>query len=200
MNQQGNGLIKVHADFLPKGNFKTFESDGVELIFMILCHGNDHASITGSVEKPALVDGGPGDDDLNGGNTSSVLLGGWGNDHINGGTGNDVLIGGPGLDRLVGGSGQDILVSDETVYDSDPDAGEMMNDQALLEILDEWNGSDNFEARKDAISPWLNESTVFDDDDQDVLTGSSDADWFYLFDDDIVSDAKSQPEKSGKKK
>jgi hypothetical protein len=75
-----------------------------------------------------------------------------------------------------------------------------MNDQALLEILDEWNSGDHFETRQNTLSAWLNEGTVFDDDDEDVLTGSSDEDWFYLFDDDIVTGSDSQSGKGGKKK
>jgi hypothetical protein len=47
---------------------------------------------------------------------------------------------------------------------------------------------------------WLNDSTVFDEDDEDILTGTSDEDWFYVFDDDIVTDSGSQSGKGGKKK
>jgi len=200
VNRQGNGLLKVHADFLPDGNFKTFEADDVELIYVVLCHGNDRATIAGNVEKPAIADGGPGDDHLNAGAASGVLLGGLGSDVLIGGSGNDVLIGGGGSDRLMGGPGEDILIGDKTVYDSDLDAGQLMADQALLEILDEWNSGEDFQSRQDALAGWLNETTVFDDDVQDLLTGSSGEDWFYLFDDDIVTDSNSQSGKPGKRK
>ncbi len=85
VNQQGNGSIELHADFLPAGNFKTFKADDVQLIFAIL-GGDAHLTIAGSVEKPAIVDGGAGNDHLNAGNVSSILLGGSGDNHINGGS------------------------------------------------------------------------------------------------------------------
>jgi hypothetical protein len=68
------------------------------------------------------------------------------------------------------------------VYDSDPDTGQLMDDEALREILALWNSGDDFEARKDALAGWLNEDTVFDDDDEDSLTGSSGDDWLYPLD------------------
>jgi hypothetical protein len=146
-------------------------------------------------------DGGPGNDHLNAGNTASVMLGGAGDDHISGGSGNDILVGGGGLDRLVGGPGQDILLGDYLMpFESDPDAGRMMNEQALLEMLDEWDSDDDFEDRQEALGAWLNQNTVFDDDDEDILTGASDDDWFFLFDDDIVTDSGSQSGKGGKNK
>ena len=37
-------------------------------------------------------------------------------------------------------------------------------------------------AGKDALAGWLNEDTVFDDDDKDRLTGSSGDDWLYPLD------------------
>lgn len=200
VNQQGNGWIKVHADFLPDGKFKTFDAADVERMFVILCSGDDHLTIAGSVDKPVIAEGGPGDDHLNAGNAASLLLGGSGNDHIRGGSGNDVLIGGPGWDRIVGGPGQDVLLGDRTVYDSDPDAGELIGDDTLLDILNAWNSDEEFELRQNLLSTWLNEDTIFDDGNDDRLTGSSDDDWALLSGGDTLADSKARTTKAGKKR
>ncbi len=52
--------------------------------------------------------GGPGDDTMVGGGSSTDLLfGGGDNDSLNGGGGSDALFGGPGVDSLVGSAGGD---------------------------------------------------------------------------------------------
>lgn len=58
------------------------------------------------------VDGAGGNDILNGGATSDVLLGGIGNDILNGNAGDDSLDGGTGADRMTGGAGNDTYVVD----------------------------------------------------------------------------------------
>src|SRR5262249_18383339 len=68
INQQGNGQIPVHADFLPEGK-RTLPLAGLSIIQVVLLGGNDRATISGSVDLPAVIDGGGGDDDLNGGGT-----------------------------------------------------------------------------------------------------------------------------------
>ena len=198
VNRQGNGLFKVHASFLPdKGGWRTFDSDGIDLIYMVLCHGDDHATIAGNIQTPAIVDGGPGDDHLNGGGGRNVLSGSLGNDMLNGGSAGDVLIGGYGADRLVAGSEDDILIAGWTVYDSDPDDGRPANDQALLSILEEWsNGGDYLDRVNSLRGSWLAEGTVGDDRAVDKLTGSSGLDWFLADldgqdeDDDELTDRK----------
>jgi PKD repeat protein len=180
VNRQGNDLILVHADFLPSGEpYKTFDADAVQSIYMVLCDGDDHITVAGNIELPTLIDAGAGDDHVNGGGGPDVLLGGDGNDLLNGGSGFDVLIGSDGVDQLIGGPGDDILIGDETIYDSHPDAGQLMNSAALTEIREQWNSGDDFETRRAALAGLLNETTIFDDDDEDALTGSSGEDWLY---------------------
>ena len=204
VNQQGNGRLKVHADFLPNGNHKTFEAGAVDSIYMMLCAGNDHATVAGSIEMSVFMDGGPGDDHLNGGGGSNILLGGGGNDHMIGGGSRDILIGGSGADRLVGGPGDDILIAGWTLYDSNPTTGTLANDTALLAILDEWNSTDDFttrQARIDAGIPDNDEpemryflrlgESVFADGDLDTLTGSSGEDWFFADGDDDITGSQS---------
>ncbi|HEY6537306.1 MAG TPA: calcium-binding protein [Candidatus Nitrosocosmicus sp.] len=55
--------------------------------------------------------GSEGDDRIQGGNGSNVIIGLEGNDIIRGGTGDNVIIGGPGDNQLYGGSGNNIIVS-----------------------------------------------------------------------------------------
>lgn len=56
------------------------------------------------------LNGGGGNDTLNGGNGNDTLNGGDGNDTLNGGNGNDVLRGGAGNDTLNGGNGNDLFI------------------------------------------------------------------------------------------
>ena len=53
------------------------------------------------------MDGGAGDDTLNGLAGNDTLTGGYGNDILSGGDGNDTLAGGLGADTLTGGAGDD---------------------------------------------------------------------------------------------
>ena len=62
--------------------------------------GGDTEILGKTVEAPATLRGGSGND---------VLIAGAGNDTLIGRGGNDTLIGGPGNDRLFGGSGNDRL-------------------------------------------------------------------------------------------
>jgi Ca2+-binding RTX toxin-like protein len=55
------------------------------------------------------LEGGDGDDDLDGDNGDDVIGGGGGDDHIDGGHGHDVLHGNAGDDDLAGGDGNDLL-------------------------------------------------------------------------------------------
>jgi len=170
------------------------------------------ATIAGSIEIATLIDGGTGDDHLNGGNGPNALLGGWGEDMLIGGNGRDVLIGGYGVDRLVGNGGEDILIGGPTLYDSDPVSMTLANDQALMKILAEWNADRDFDLRVANLTDGsgsgdpLNDGfflllgdTVLEDEETDTVTGSSAEDWFLLFDEDVVTDSSSQSGKGGKK-
>jgi Ca2+-binding RTX toxin-like protein len=150
--------------------------------------GADTVQIGGSVQLPATVWGGDGNDTLKGGNGGGVLLGGAGADQLTGGTGRDVLIGGAGADRLVGGNGDDVLIAGTTSYDDDP--------AALAAILSEWSRTDRtYQARVDFLSgavpgpggtfPFALRTqgpnrSVFDDGTSavDVLTGAAGSNWF----------------------
>ncbi len=197
VNQTGNGLIKVHAEFLPGDeDVKTFPLGDVSLMWIVLCYGDDHATISGKVSKTAIIDGGPGNDYLNGGGGSNILLGGLGDDMRIGGDQRDILIGGYGADRIVANPGEDILIGAGTIYDSGPDRGPLANDVALLELLDIWNDPNlGFAERRDYLESLYGsdlDALVEGDDEEDVLTGASGEDWFITSGDDTVTDDSSQ--------
>jgi Ca2+-binding RTX toxin-like protein len=179
INKQGNGLIKVHADFLQSGNFETFPTADVEQILAYLCEGDDHFTIAGNIDIPAIVHAGAGDDHLNGGRGPAVFLGEDGNDTLLGGSGANILIGGLGTDRLVGGPGGDVLIGGTTDADED--------DDALLAILAAWTSDESYDDRVAAVDALL---TVIDDEQVDKLTGSAGKDLFYDGLDDVLTDVK----------
>jgi hypothetical protein len=113
-----NGQYKVHADFLPSGPFKTVPAAGITGILAVLCDGDDQMTIAGNITTPAVIDGGEGNDKLNGGGGHNSIVGGPGDDALQGGADDDVLIGGIGADRLIGSAGNDVLVGGTTDFDS----------------------------------------------------------------------------------
>ena len=124
-----------------------------------------------------MVDGGNGDDHLNGGGGGVVLIGGRGNDQLNGGGRRDILIGSAGSDDLGGGGDDDILIGGRTLYDSGADEDKLANDAALIRLLLEWSASGTAAQRKarieagvDGVFLRLGES-VFDDGHDDTLGG-----------------------------
>jgi hypothetical protein len=156
--------------------------------------GNDDVTVAGSITLPAWLYGGDGNDRLKGGSGPNVLLGGAGDDLLVGGSSRDLLIGGTGADRLVGNAEDDILIGGVTSFDANP--------AALCAVMKEWTRTDRSYA--DRISDlryggglngsvMLNEATVFNDTDADVMTGSSGSDWF-LFDStrDRVTDLRDE--------
>ncbi len=83
---------------------------------LLLGDGNDILQTNGLFNDVLAVDGGPGDDILNGGNSADSLGGGSGMDAVFGGTGNDTLEGGAGPDSYFGEAGDDLL---RNGYDND---------------------------------------------------------------------------------
>lgn len=195
VNQAGS-VYRVHANFLGSVSFRDVPITGVSRIVVQVCDGNDHVSISGGITLPALIDGGAGDDQLNGGNGSNIILGGEGDDMVVGGSSRDLLIGGRGADRIVGNSSDDLLISGTTAFDSD--------NAALTTIMSEWNSERTFANRVANIrgtgtGTRLNGSNflrlgleVFDDGAVDKLTGSAGSDFFlYNASQDLLTDLKS---------
>ncbi|WP_281286431.1 calcium-binding protein [Pleionea sediminis] len=89
-----------------------FEGEGIEwdrdtIASMILAGTNDDDSIKGFSGQEHNLDGGSGNDKLEGHNLTDTLIGGEGNDTLRGHSGNDTLIGGQGNDTLQGDYGDD---------------------------------------------------------------------------------------------
>jgi Ca2+-binding RTX toxin-like protein len=166
INKQGNGFLKVHADFLDTGNFQTFRTADVNKIIAYLCQGDDHLTIAGNVAIPAIIHGDAGNDHLKGGDGPAVLLGGCGDDKLVSGSGSHLLIGGLGSDALVGGSGRDVLIGGRVEEDDD----------LLTAALAAWNSNDDYADRVDAIEALL---TVVDDEEVDKLNGGAGLDLFF---------------------
>jgi autotransporter-associated beta strand protein len=148
--------------------------------------GNDAIAIIGITSRSAWFDGGDGHDLLTGSFGDDVLLGGGGNDLVFGIGGRDLMIGGNGADWLFGNSDDDILIAATTAFDGDI--------QALAKIMAEWTSSRSYRARTDNLRGNGTETrlngdifldgsgsgaTVFDDGDEDRLSGGSGRDWFF---------------------
>ena len=118
--------------------------------------------IAGGISGFNIINGSPYADHLTGGPGIDIIRGNGGNDTITGGSGDDILIGGSGTcqitsgsgrsiliadtgagDTLTGGAAGDILIAGSTSYDGNTTA----NDQALLDILAEWDSSDSYVTR-----------------------------------------------------
>jgi hypothetical protein len=155
VNRTGNGVYKVHDDFLNSGEVDV-PAAGITSILAVLCAGDDQFTTAGSIDVLTIVDGGEGNDSLDGPNGGGILIGGPGNDQLNGGWARDLLIGGDGADRIVANKGDDLIVAGTTLFDS--------NYAALPAV------------RTGAIP--LNDTNTFDDGDLDVLTGSAGVDTF----------------------
>jgi hypothetical protein len=81
--------------------------------------GND--SLLRGSSEPDFIDGGAGNDDIQGQEMSDVLIAGPGNDSIAAGDGNDSLDGGSGLDSFSASYG------DDTIYAEDDEADTQIN-------------------------------------------------------------------------
>jgi Ca2+-binding RTX toxin-like protein len=88
--------------------------------------GDDHLSLGGNYgDATTVMDGGPGNDVLDGTSGDDVLFSGQsGQDVLNGGDGSDALLAlGTGGDKLNGGAGNDQLVTDDVCQGHDYNGG-----------------------------------------------------------------------------
>ncbi|MFO0913456.1 MAG: calcium-binding protein [Pirellulales bacterium] len=126
----------------------------------------------------SILHGGDGNDKLFGSGCNDILLGDAGNDELQGCSGRDIMIGGGGSDRIVGGDGDDILIGGRTIYDA--------NDAALTQLMDLWSQWACYQQRVGSLRQYLNAGSVSDDASADQLTGSSSDDWFLAYTGDIT--------------
>lgn len=165
------GFIRVDADFLPgTDQFVQFPVADVQGITAFLGEGDDFFAVAGSISLPILAVGGNGDDLLTGGQ------------------GRSILIGGAGADLLLGGRGEDVLIAGSTIFDN--------NAAALQAFLAEWTSAGTIEQRVTNLvngiafgsgTIALNETTVTEDGDVDILLGGQQIDWLLLGEDEDIA-------------
>jgi Ca2+-binding RTX toxin-like protein len=127
MNEVGRKGYKVHADFLSDScHYLYFNTADVECIKILLGDGNDHASIAGNIDIPVTIDGGAGDDHLNGGHIPAILIDA---------PGNDKAIGSQVDDKICGGDGNKTIPSGDCGNDIIMDAG--AGNDRVLGVLDD---------------------------------------------------------------
>jgi Ca2+-binding RTX toxin-like protein len=144
--------------------------------------GNDAIAVASNLLLDAWLFGGPGNDALSSGRGNDVLSGGAGNDALSAGHGRDLLFGGIGGDSLSGGQDDDILIGGSSTHEA--------NETALAAILAEWTSPRSFADRKKNLEDGsgspdrLNDeyflllgSTVFDDGENDSLSGGPGGNW-----------------------
>jgi Ca2+-binding RTX toxin-like protein len=155
----------------------SFDAASIHTINVQSFAGNDEIDISSAIKIKTILDGGAGNDQIQGGGGANVLLGNTGNDFLFGGSNRDVLIGGDGKDLLVGQGSGDILIGGSTSHDA--------NSAELLQILAEWTSADSYATRIDKLRngtgglPALNSTTVVDDGVTDFLFGGAGQDWFF---------------------
>ncbi|MEA5563690.1 calcium-binding protein [Planktothrix agardhii] len=98
--QQVNYLEQLTVQYATQEDHDGDCEGGVEGEFNVIQGGNGDE----------ILEGGAGRDEIFGGNGQDVLQGGAGFDHLNGENGDDVLYGGKGKDNIEGGNGDDLLI------------------------------------------------------------------------------------------
>jgi Ca2+-binding RTX toxin-like protein len=163
--------------FQVSGFGETQEYDGVNAIFADGGNEDDVITLDPSVDVPATLKGGAGNDQLTGGSANDSidggdgddqLIGGLGNDTITGDAGNDLIVGGAGADSLLGGDGDDIIYgADQTKTDGD-----------LADFIDGGAGNDNIQAGPgdDTVHGGAGNDRIDGGDGNDHLFGEDDAD------------------------
>ena len=194
-------------------NVYRFDADLVNSIHIVLCDGDDNATIgggsdggsdcgsdggsDGSLDIPALIEGGAGNDKLTGGRADDILVGGSGKDNLNGRGGNDVLLGGSSKDDRNGGKGNDLLISDiwsseDTLAGLDALHAEWTRDDASYhDKLDHLTGNAAGGLNGSYV---LNSTTLTADRDKDQLKGDKGRDLFFSSWKDKVKDQKNDEE------
>lgn len=180
--ETGSSRVNITIGAITQGFsdfFGPFDFDGQ--IIMMGQSGDDLVSTAAVPSRNVMLYGNVGDDQVVGGNNGGILLGNLGNDTLVGGNSRELMIGGSGADNLTGNNAGDILIGASTQYDTNTVA----NRQALCEILHTWEQG----GRR---SDLLNVLSVFDDAEQDRLTGGLGVDWFIHDLNDILDQAKNE--------
>jgi Ca2+-binding RTX toxin-like protein len=135
--------------------------------------GDDTITVSRRLRMPAWLIGGFGNDRLQAGSSSSLLMGSEGNDTLLGDWDRDVLIGGTGEDVLKGSFSADLLVGGQTTFDDQP--------AELARVFASWTRNSSW---RPAWCRWhrsqsrdiVTNTDVIDDGDKDTLDGGPDRD------------------------
>ena len=122
--------------------------------------GDDTITMASSVEVPALIYGGDGNDSITGGSGADTIYGNFGNDVIAGGLKRDSILAGLGNDTVTAGDGPD------SIYGGDG-----------TDLLRGGKGADYIEGRGKA-------DTIYGGFGNDAIIGGAGADLIYGEDDD----------------
>ncbi|HEY9634322.1 MAG TPA: calcium-binding protein, partial [Coleofasciculaceae cyanobacterium] len=112
VNVSAFGITETHLADKVKAN----GGEGNDVIKLSELKSDNNGNVIGlenSIDLPAELDGGKGDDLLIGGSGNDYLRGSSGWDRLYGGNGSDTLSGGTDDDWLIGGAGADILNGEE---------------------------------------------------------------------------------------
>ncbi|MBA3756897.1 MAG: hypothetical protein H0X02_12000 [Nitrosomonas sp.] len=106
-----DGMLALGTGETETELFSILTTDGTSVSYSINIVGtdNDRINLTTSITDQS-VEGGKGNDTLDGGSVNDSLYGGDGNDSLTGGFGNDIIDGGAGSDTLTGWSGINIMI------------------------------------------------------------------------------------------
>lgn len=178
---------KSHSAVLVSINGETFGPYQTDRMVVWGQDGDDEITVASNVSMDAMLFGDEGNDHLKGGRGNDLLVGGDGDDWLIGNLGRDLLIGGSGSDRLVGNSDEDLLIAGYTAFDKDH--------YSLSAFRRIWSSSVSFPDRIETLrydpdqrlSNAL-EGNVFDDGDEDILTGGGSDDWFIWSSGDLLTD------------
>ncbi len=153
---------------------KSFHHSQVNHIWIRLLGDHDQVEIDSKVKYDSIIDGGSGNDKLQAGSGSDIMLGGAGEDLLEGNKGHDILVGGHGKDHLEGGNHHDVLLGGE--LEPKKDKGYLTNLSSI------WVSKDSYADRVDDLAAMIEWS---DDKHEDNLSGESGRDLFFSGEDDV---------------
>jgi len=182
-----DGGIRVQVN----GSEERFPASSVTSINVLAGEGDDFIKVSTSVGVPVTIDGGEGDDYIEGADVTIIggpgndtLIGSDGDDSLDGGPGDDSIVGLGGDDTLIGGDGNDTLrggTGDNSITDGTGDdlVDYSENDVAINYTTDGDNDTVLGTAFDDVITAGAGAGPVWFEGrgGDDALTGGADNDW-----------------------
>ncbi|HZV05724.1 MAG TPA: choice-of-anchor L domain-containing protein [Gemmataceae bacterium] len=158
----GENAVRVIINGVPQGDFAKSSFSAIAIYGLA---GNDILSVNESITSPAF------------------LFGGSGNDTLRGGGGPSILVGGSGADKLTAGDGATLFIAGSTDFDT-PHA----NDLLLSNLLKDWTDPTKKYADRAAAVEALLAGHVFNDNQQDIVSGGDEADLYFISLGDVLRD------------